>query len=105
MFTLKPDVIHLAAWLCSRVKFICRERGGLSGGLLPVLPDCRPVCGEPVRSGAGKGCYVQSDRMAVFNDAYEAAPASLAANPMKNIPTSVFPTADNLRFPFRRLSR
>lgn len=24
---------------------------------MPVLPDCRPVCGEPVRSGAGKGCY------------------------------------------------
>ncbi len=57
MFTLKPDVIHLAAWLCSRVKFICHERGGVSGGLLPVLPDCRPVCGEPVRSGAGKRCY------------------------------------------------
>lgn len=49
--------MHLAAWLCSRVKFICHERGGVSGGLLPVLPDCRPVCGEPVRSGAGKGCY------------------------------------------------
>ncbi|EEJ6747824.1 hypothetical protein AI17_004886, partial [Salmonella enterica subsp. enterica serovar Oslo] len=57
MFTLKPDVIHLAAWLCRRVKFICRDRGGLSGGLLPVLPDCRPVCGEPVRGGAGNGCY------------------------------------------------
>lgn len=49
--------MHLAAWLCSRVKFICHERGGVSGGLLPVLPDCRPVCGEPVRSGADKGCY------------------------------------------------
>ena len=52
--------MHLAAWLCSRVKFICHERGGVSGGLLPVLPDCRPVCGEPVRSGAGKGCYGKS---------------------------------------------
>ena len=49
--------MHLAAWLCSRVKFICLERGGVSGGLLPVLPDCRPVCGEPVRSGADKRCY------------------------------------------------
>uniref|UniRef100_UPI001BFC6271 hypothetical protein n=1 Tax=Escherichia coli TaxID=562 RepID=UPI001BFC6271 len=56
-FTLKPDVIHLAAWLCSQVKFICRERGGLSGGLLPVLPDCHPVRGEPVRGGAGNRCY------------------------------------------------
>lgn len=52
--------MHLAAWLCSRVKFICHERGGVSGGLLPVLPDCRPVCGEPVRSGADKRCYGKS---------------------------------------------
>lgn len=51
--------MHLAAWSCSRVKFICHERGGVSGGLLSVLPDCRPVCGEPVRSGAGKHCYVK----------------------------------------------
>ena len=51
--------MHLAAWLCSRVKFICHERGGVSGGLLPVLPDCRPVCGEPVRSGADKNSYVK----------------------------------------------
>ena len=57
VFGLNPAVIHLAAWLCSRVKFICHERGGVSGGLLPVLPDCRPVCGEPVRSGAGNRCY------------------------------------------------
>ncbi|WP_211787063.1 hypothetical protein, partial [Klebsiella pneumoniae] len=49
--------MHLAAWSCSQIKFICHERGGVSGGLLSVLPDCRPVCGEPVRSGAGKGCY------------------------------------------------
>ncbi|PCM58239.1 hypothetical protein CP911_28655 [Klebsiella quasipneumoniae] len=52
--------MHLAAWSCSRVKFICHERGGVSGGLLSVLPDCRPVCGEPVRSGAGKRCYGKS---------------------------------------------
>ena len=49
--------MHLAAWLCSRVKFICHERGGVSGGLLPVLPDCRPVRVEPVRSAAGNRCY------------------------------------------------
>ncbi|OVV50025.1 hypothetical protein BME68_28390 [Klebsiella pneumoniae] len=36
--------------------------------MLPVLPDCRPVCGEPVRSGAGKGCYVQCDRVARVAD-------------------------------------
>ncbi|ELI1781732.1 hypothetical protein RQV52_004140 [Shigella flexneri] len=45
--------MHLAAWLCSRVKFICRDRGGLPGGLLLVLADCRPVRGEAVRGGAG----------------------------------------------------
>lgn len=49
--------MHLAAWLCSRVKFICRDRGGLPGGLLLVLADCRPVRGEAVRGGAGNGCY------------------------------------------------
>lgn len=49
--------MHLAAWLCSRVKFICRDRGGLPGGLLLVLADCRPVRGEPVRGGAANGCY------------------------------------------------
>ena len=42
------------------LKFICHERGGVAGGLLPVLPDCRPVCGEAVRSGAGNGCYGKS---------------------------------------------
>lgn len=49
--------MHLAAWLCSRVKFICRDRGGLPGGLLLFLADSRPVRGEAVRGGAGKGCY------------------------------------------------
>ncbi len=49
--------MHLAAWLCSRVKFICRDRGGLPGGLLLVLADCRPVRGEAVRGGAGNRCY------------------------------------------------
>lgn len=58
--------MHLAAWLCSRVKFICHERGGVSGGLLPVLPDCRPVCSEPVRSGADKRCYGKSSGVAVL---------------------------------------
>lgn len=52
--------MHLAAWLCSRVKFICRDRGGLPGGLLLFLADCRPVRGEAVRGGAGKGCYGKS---------------------------------------------
>lgn len=58
VFGLNPAVIHLAAWLCSRVKFICRDRGGFSGGLLPVLPDSRPVRGEPVRRDSDNGCYV-----------------------------------------------
>lgn len=31
--------------------------GRFSGGLLPVLPVCRPDRAEHVRSGAGKGCY------------------------------------------------
>ncbi|OVX10836.1 hypothetical protein CSC89_00055 [Klebsiella pneumoniae] len=34
--------------------------------MLPVLPDCRPVCGEPVRSGAGKRCYGKCERCSVF---------------------------------------
>lgn len=49
--------MQLDAWLCSRIIFICRDRGGFLGGLLPVLPDSCPVRGEPVRRGAGKGCY------------------------------------------------
>lgn len=54
--------MHLAAWLCSRVKFICRDRGGLPGGLLLVLADCRPVRGEAVRRGSDNGCYGKYDR-------------------------------------------
>ncbi|WP_165602443.1 hypothetical protein [Enterobacter genomosp. O] len=42
---------------------------------------------------------------AVLLPAKEDVFASRAANPMKNIPTSAFPMADNLRLPFRRLSR
>lgn len=49
--------MHLAAWLCSRVKFICRDRGGLPGGLLLVLADCGPVRGEAVRRGSDNRCY------------------------------------------------
>ena len=64
VFGLNPAVIHLAAWLCSWVKFICRDRGGLPGGLLLVLADCRPVRGEAVRGGAGNGCYGKSDSLA-----------------------------------------
>lgn len=60
VFRMNPVAIHLAEWLCTRVKFICHERGGVSGGLLPVLPDCRPVRGEPVRGGAGNRCYGKS---------------------------------------------
>ena len=52
--------MQLDAWLCSRIIFICRDRGGFLGGLLPVLPDSCPVRGEPVRGSAAKGCYVQS---------------------------------------------
>lgn len=60
VFGLNPAVIHLAAWLCSRVKFIRRDRGRFSGGLLPVLPVCRPDRAERVRDGAGNGCYGKS---------------------------------------------
>lgn len=56
-FSVKPDGIHLAAWLCSRVKFIRRDRGRFSGGLLPVLPVCRPDRAERVRRGSDNGCY------------------------------------------------
>ena len=66
VFGLNPAVIHLAAWLCSWVKFICRDRGGLPGGLLLVLADCRPVRGEAVRGGAGKRCYGKSSGVAVL---------------------------------------
>ncbi len=51
--------MHLAAWLCSRIIFICRDRGDFSGGLLPVLPVCRRDRAERVRRGAGNRCYVQ----------------------------------------------
>lgn len=54
---LKLALIHLAAWLCSRVKFIRCFRGGLSGGLLPVLPVFRPERSECLRSGASNRCY------------------------------------------------
>lgn len=53
--------MQLDAWLCSRIIFICRDRGGFLGGLLPVLPDSCPVRGEPVRRGAGKRCYGKSE--------------------------------------------
>lgn len=59
---VKHALIHLAAWLCSRVKFIRCVRGGLSGGLLPVLPVFRPERSEHVRSGADNGCYGKSPK-------------------------------------------
>jgi len=43
------------------VKFIRRRRRGLPERFLPVLPDWRRICAEPVRSGAPKGCYGKSD--------------------------------------------
>lgn len=49
--------MRLAAWLCSRIIFICRDRGDFSGGLLPVLPDSRPVRGEPAWRGSDNRCY------------------------------------------------
>ena len=52
--------MQLDAWLCSRIIFICRDRGGFLGGLLPVLPDSCPVRGEAVRGGAANGCYGKS---------------------------------------------
>lgn len=57
---VKRGLIHLAAWLCSRVKFIRCIWGGLSGGLLPVLPVFRPERSERVRSGADNRCYGKS---------------------------------------------
>lgn len=56
--------MQLDAWLCSRIIFICRDRGGFLGGLLPVLPDSCPVRGEPVRGSAAKRCYGKSDSSA-----------------------------------------
>lgn len=57
---VKLALIHLAAWLCSRVKFIRCVRGCLLGGLLSVLPVFRPERSEHVRSGADNGCYGKS---------------------------------------------
>lgn len=57
VFMMNPVAIHLAEWLCTRVKFIRRDRGRFSGGLLPVLPVCRPDRAERVRGGAGNRCY------------------------------------------------
>ncbi|PUO16567.1 hypothetical protein DAX53_24970 [Salmonella enterica subsp. enterica] len=54
--------MHLAAWLCSQIIFICRDRGCFSGGLLPVLPVFRPERSEHVRSGADNGCYGKSPK-------------------------------------------
>uniref|UniRef100_UPI001F3950D5 hypothetical protein n=1 Tax=Enterobacter hormaechei TaxID=158836 RepID=UPI001F3950D5 len=57
---MNPVAIHLAEWLCTRVKFIRRDLGRFSGDLLPVLPVCRPDRAERVRRGAGNGCYGKS---------------------------------------------
>lgn len=57
--------MHLAAWLCSRIIFICRDRGDFSGGLLPVLPVCRRDRAERVRRGAGNGCYGKSGQLSL----------------------------------------
>lgn len=57
---VKHALIRLAEWLCSRVKFIRCVRGGLSGGLVPVLPVFRPERSEHVRSGADNRCYGKS---------------------------------------------
>lgn len=59
-FSVKPESSHLAAWLCIGLKFIRRDRGRFSGGLLPVLPDFRPDRAERIRRGADNGCYVKS---------------------------------------------
>jgi len=40
-----------------RVKIYQARSGRFTGGLLPVLPDCRPDRAEPVRGGAGNRCY------------------------------------------------
>lgn len=59
---MNRDSSHLAAWLCIGLKFIRRDRVRFTGGLLPVLPDCRPDRAERVRGGAGNGCYGKYDR-------------------------------------------
>nr|EJD6669176.1 hypothetical protein [Citrobacter freundii] len=56
-FSVKPDGIHLAAWLCSQVKFTACVSGGFGGGLLPILPGSRRKRAQPRFSGAGNGCY------------------------------------------------
>ena len=43
-----------------RVKIYQARSGRFTGGLLPVLPDCRPDRAERVRGGAGNGCYGKS---------------------------------------------
>jgi len=58
---MNPVAIYLAEWLCTRVKFIRRDRGRFSGGLLPVLPVCRSDRAERVRRGADNGCYGKSE--------------------------------------------
>lgn len=47
-----------------RVKIYQARSGRFTGGLLPVLPDCRPDRAERVRGGAGNGCYGKSDSLA-----------------------------------------
>lgn len=66
--------MHLAAWLCSRIIFICRDRGGFSGGLLPVLPDSRPVRDEPVRRGSGNRCYGKSGQLSLGGSGFLGVP-------------------------------
>jgi len=53
-FRVKPDSMHLAVWLCSRVKFFCRNQAAYRGGV-PFLPGFCPGRGEPFRGGAGNG--------------------------------------------------
>ena len=47
---MNPAVIHLAAWLCSRVKFIRRDRGGLAGVCYLFYLSAAPIA--PNASGA-----------------------------------------------------
>ena len=59
-FSVKPGVIHLAAWSCSMSEFIRCVSGGFRRTCHHLLPvSCRERR-LMVSGGAGNGCYVKS---------------------------------------------
>jgi len=65
---MNPAVIHLAAWLCRRVKFTGRVSGGSAGGLLPVLPVFRRKRRLSPPGGADKRHYGKKCTIRVKSD-------------------------------------